>query len=317
MTELSSDARSLLARARAAHEPRPSDQERVRQALALRLAGGVALAASTTSAASAAQAGTSTISAAGAGATAAHSSVAGLMLVKATLGGFLLGTLALVGVGAVTSDDTEELARGRVSASAREPRAEPRGPKVAVSPNPGTDPARPAPNPGLPMVSGAATPRVSRGLPVEAPLPGSGVERDGIASGDLNTGRDAATTSSSVAAFSEPAALAGGASAAQEAPRPPGDSERLTAEARALAEVQRALDQGSPAVALELLRRHERTFAGGALGQERAAARVFGLCALGRKLEAQREGARFLAAAPQSPLAARVKAACAALAPAL
>jgi hypothetical protein len=310
MTELSSDARSLLARARAAHEPRPSDQERVRQALALRLAGGVALAASTTSAASVAQAGTSAGSAAGAGTAAGQSSVGGLMLLKATLGGVLLGTLTMAGVGAVTSKDTAELARGRVSVSAREARAEPRAANVAESPNPGPDPARPPPNPGVPMVSGTATPRVSRGLPVEAPLPGRGVEREGIASGDLNTGRNAVGTSSSVAAFSEPAAFVGGASAAREAPRPPGDSERLTAEARALAEVQRALDQGSPAVALELLSRHERTFAGGALGQERAAARVFVLCALGRKLEAQREGARFLAAAPQSPLAARVKAAC-------
>jgi hypothetical protein len=85
----------------------------------------------------------------------------------------------------------------------------------------------------------------------------------------------------------------------------------LSREARALADVQRALREGRSAEALALLERQSQQFQGGALGQEREAARVVGLCAAGRVAEAHVAAERFLAANPSSPVAARIRSSCA------
>ncbi|HEY4158072.1 MAG TPA: hypothetical protein VGM29_08240, partial [Polyangiaceae bacterium] len=85
----------------------------------------------------------------------------------------------------------------------------------------------------------------------------------------------------------------------------------LTEEARALANVQRALREGNGNQALALLDAQDSKFHAGELGPERAAARIVALCAVGRVAEARSAGARFLAASPHSPLAARVRATCA------
>src|SRR5262249_45727507 len=69
---------------------------------------------------------------------------------------------------------------------------------------------------------------------------------------------------------------------------------QLGAEARALRQAQEALDAGRAAVALALLDEQRVTFARGVLADERAAARIFALCALGRRDEAARETERFL-----------------------
>jgi hypothetical protein len=84
----------------------------------------------------------------------------------------------------------------------------------------------------------------------------------------------------------------------------------LIEESRGLAEVQSALGAGDDDRALQLLAVQDRTFANGALGQERAAARVIALCAAGRVAEGQVAKARFLSGYPQSPLAKRVSGAC-------
>jgi hypothetical protein len=56
---------------------------------------------------------------------------------------------------------------------------------------------------------------------------------------------------------------------------------------------------------------HASRFPAGVLEPEREAERVFALCDVGRVADARREGARFLAATPSGPLAARVAASCA------
>lgn len=71
------------------------------------------------------------------------------------------------------------------------------------------------------------------------------------------------------------------------------------------------LHAARPAAALEALDEHERKFPKGVLRQERAAARVKALCALGRLEEARAELARLTRAAPGSPHAARAAEACA------
>ncbi|KYF49516.1 hypothetical protein BE04_37450 [Sorangium cellulosum] len=73
---------------------------------------------------------------------------------------------------------------------------------------------------------------------------------------------------------------------------------------------QGALRAGDAGRALALLEEHAAEFRAGTLRQERMAARVFALCALGRIDEARAEAARFLRDAPRSPLAERVRAAC-------
>jgi hypothetical protein len=84
----------------------------------------------------------------------------------------------------------------------------------------------------------------------------------------------------------------------------------LTLEARALAEVQRALREGRSAEALAMLATQNREFAGGALGQEREAARVMALCAAGRVAEGRAAAERFLSTHAGSPVAAHIRNSC-------
>jgi RNA polymerase sigma-70 factor (ECF subfamily) len=86
----------------------------------------------------------------------------------------------------------------------------------------------------------------------------------------------------------------------------------LAEETRVLESAQRALAEGRPGAALSLLGEHERRFPNGALVEERSAARVLSLCALGRVEEAKRAAEAFIGAAPRSPLVPRLRGACAA-----
>lgn len=85
----------------------------------------------------------------------------------------------------------------------------------------------------------------------------------------------------------------------------------LEAETRRLREAHDALNGGDPARALALLDAQAVDFAEGQLHEEREAARVLALCKLGRAESASAEAARFLQNNPRSPLADRVRAACA------
>jgi hypothetical protein len=288
VNELSSDARSLLQRVRETHEPSRAERERVRAALAIRLAAGAALSTST---------------AAAGGASAGATSLKALGLAKALLSGLVLGSL---GMGVVTLareriDESRATAVGAAAQSTRAPTAlyrvsAPRASRNVVEMSPPA--AAASVNRTTPSPSGTAAGETQRVFAV----------RSGATSSAAEPARRDAIAPSSVGAFAEPPAV----TVPSERPKlqASSDSQTLAAEARALAQAQRALDDGAPAKALELLSRHERRFADGMLGQERAAARIFALCALGRHAEAKRESVRFLAAAPQSPLAARVQTAC-------
>jgi hypothetical protein len=85
----------------------------------------------------------------------------------------------------------------------------------------------------------------------------------------------------------------------------------LEAESHALARIQRALRDGDPERALVLIAEQEGSFQKGALAEERAAARVFALCAAGRRAETAAAARRFLVDFPKSPLRVRVAASCA------
>jgi hypothetical protein len=85
----------------------------------------------------------------------------------------------------------------------------------------------------------------------------------------------------------------------------------LADETRVLEAAQRELASGRPASALSLLDEHAKRFPAGALGEERTAARVLSLCALGRSEEARRMATAFLEGSPRSPLIPRLRGSCA------
>jgi hypothetical protein len=92
-----------------------------------------------------------------------------------------------------------------------------------------------------------------------------------------------------------PTAAATGVAAVENSNSEPADSsptasrhprDRLAEEVSLLSRAEMALHSGKPGVALDVLNEHERRFGNGLLREERVAARVQALCALGRKAEA-------------------------------
>jgi hypothetical protein len=88
----------------------------------------------------------------------------------------------------------------------------------------------------------------------------------------------------------------------------PGDS--LAQEVAILSRASAKLHGGQPAAALGVLAEHQRRFPRGVLAQERIAARVQALCALGRVGEAKSELRRLSKVSPNSPHEARARKAC-------
>jgi len=82
-------------------------------------------------------------------------------------------------------------------------------------------------------------------------------------------------------------------------------------ETKLLREAQTSLGAGDAAAALARLDELGTRHPDGLLREERLAARIVALCAAGRIAEARREAERFLAEAPLSIHAARVRASCA------
>ena len=70
------------------------------------------------------------------------------------------------------------------------------------------------------------------------------------------------------------------------------------------------LHRGSPARALEAVAAHARRFPDGALWEEREVTRILALCQLGDVSGARASADRFIARAPASPFADRVREAC-------
>jgi hypothetical protein len=88
-------------------------------------------------------------------------------------------------------------------------------------------------------------------------------------------------------------------SRARSVARPTADS--LREEVRLLSRAEQQLNDGAGADALETLGEHERRFPRGALTEQRMAARVEALCALGRFGDARADLSRLARAYPRSP----------------
>jgi hypothetical protein len=91
-----------------------------------------------------------------------------------------------------------------------------------------------------------------------------------------------------------------------ETPAPDDRASRLRAEAALMREAQQSL-RTNPGHALELAQRHAREFADGVLGEEREVVTIDALLRLGRRPEAERRAAAYLAAHPGSFHARRVE----------
>lgn len=77
-----------------------------------------------------------------------------------------------------------------------------------------------------------------------------------------------------------------------------------------LSRAETELHAGRPASALLALAEHQRKFPRGALAEERTAARIQALCALGRNAEANAQLRQLLHISPKSALEARTRQAC-------
>lgn len=92
--------------------------------------------------------------------------------------------------------------------------------------------------------------------------------------------------------------------------RKPAPVDALAEEVAILSRATSALRAGSPADGLRLLNEHQRKFPKGRLAEERRAARIQALCALGRRTEAEAELSRLAQSSPRSPHLARAQRAC-------
>jgi len=110
-----------------------------------------------------------------------------------------------------------------------------------------------------------------------------------------------------------PPAIAPAPAAPEEHPRSARrPSDRLAEEVAILSRAEKDLHAGRFGSALRALGEHQSRFPNGALSQERLAARVHVLCAMGRTSEAEAELARLRRLSPKSPHADRAGDACAA-----
>ena len=87
--------------------------------------------------------------------------------------------------------------------------------------------------------------------------------------------------------------------------------DRLAEEVAILSRATNSLQSGRASEALRVLEEHQRKFANGELTEERYAARIQALCALGRRSEATAELARLSRMAPGSPHLSRAREYCA------
>jgi len=92
--------------------------------------------------------------------------------------------------------------------------------------------------------------------------------------------------------------------------RPPVGGSMLAAELAVLKGAERALDENEPKKALALLNRHEVTYGGGQLREERLALRIRALCALGKIAQGRGETTLFEREFPTSTHLKKVRNAC-------
>jgi hypothetical protein len=140
----------------------------------------------------------------------------------------------------------------------------------------------------------------------QAPAAPSETPEIGVQAPDPSAAAPAAPSAVKPSAVKRTAAA--GKKAQAPAPRAANEPSPLALELALLADAQAALRDGQPERALALAAQHRERFPAGVLREERLGIEVLSECDLGRKDPAH--GAAFLRAAPDSPLATRVRKAC-------
>ncbi|WP_437730555.1 hypothetical protein [Sorangium sp. So ce1335] len=164
--------------------------------------------------------------------------------------------------------------------------------------------------PALPRLPAAQLPAVALDLGAPPPLTPAPRRRPALPVGsDARAPSGGSASAPSGGSASAPSGGSASAPSGGSASAPAAGS-TLPGELALLRGAQGALRAGDAGRALALLEEHAAEFREGALRDERRAARVFALCALGRIDASRAEAARFLRDAPRSPLAERVRAAC-------
>jgi hypothetical protein len=293
MNDLSDDAKALFDAARQAQEPTERDRELVRTAVLIRIGGAAATlgAAKTGTAATLGQGTAATLGQGTALASGGKVLLALKLVIGLTVAGGT-GTLAYhslaPGTGASEASIRSRAAVGLAASNA-------------------------------PALASASRPQLSRDVDQQSNAVGSAVT-----SAVKPLGAETKPTSRRSPVRLDPSAAprvaapelenrsspAGAIPGAGAFPGEPAKSSDLSLEARALSLVQRAVREGRSGEALTLLDQQERDFPQGELRQERVAARAVALCAAGRVSEARALAASFLARAPRSPLAARMRSIC-------
>jgi hypothetical protein len=304
MKDLSPQARQLLEVARDGDSPSAADRARVRRALAATLAtGGVSTSASAAAATKTALAG------------AAKSGV-GLWLALGAATGVVTSAVVFVAAPAWRAHGAPSTDRAVTH--------------VGTAPSEHSTPAvvEPGAAPGAqpPSARGEAAPATTTSFATRLPAtesatslaaeqspPATAVAAQGAphknkrapdgSSADVpsRAARTEGTAESETKGPAEPPAVA---------PAPSAPSS-LGVETALLQDARSALARGDAAGALSLLDQHEREYPRGVLIEERLATRVFALCSLGRKAEAQGVAEHLLRHSPSSPLRARVLQSCA------
>ena len=315
MSDLTSQDRTLIDRARAGDEPTKEDRTRVRALLAARIGVGTGLLGTTAVTARAATAAvvwpkilaavlvTGAVGSAGivtyrAARPALHevaaptAAAAGERREPPAVVGAPAATLAPLPEAIAPSSDLREAEKGSASVNSAGVVRAPTPRQPALLGNPG----RPADR----ALSAHGAPPNGDAPPSSGPLP--------VTAGTFDVSGASPHASADVGR-STPATPAVVAHGEPEAPAalPP---TTLEAETRLVRAGVAALHAGDAARALALFDEHARTFPQGVLAEERAAERVVALGSLRRCDEARAAAADFLAAHPVSPLAPRVRAAC-------
>lgn len=291
-------------------EPPPGARERVWTDLGAKLpfagdaaadlpseAGGGSLGGAASGAAAGGAAAAGGGAAAGGAAVTGTASALGVTLAKVTGGLVALGAMATGGAVATGMFDASPPPLPAASAS-----APPSAPNVSTS---GVIERRPAaaspPEPQSPTET--ATESISAGTKVPTPM-ATAKPSEPAANERSRAGLDATQAPPSVASFPPVSEEAGPAGK----PVRPDLTAAAREESRLVGAAREALRAGDAGRALELLTDARRRFPGGVLGQERAALGIEALMQSGARAEAAESARRFLAAFPNSPHAARVRA---------
>jgi hypothetical protein len=189
---------------------------------------------------------------------------------------------------------------------------------IIALPHRADDRARPLASKSLPKGAGALISgqhELARAMPPSAaepapPLPAATtLAVDAPAKGARRHGRGLRARGAEVSAPA-PAAQSG-ESAVARTPPPEAASSDLDQELQLIRLAHDALQAGRPERALAHLAEHAARFPRGTLAQARQVTRILALCQAGKSSAAHAEAQRFLALAPTSPYAARVRAGCA------